>query len=64
MKVRDVLRTIEADGWVLDRTRCSHRQYKHASRPGVVTVPGKPGDDLPYGTLKSIWKQAGIEDLR
>ena len=42
MKVAEVIRLLEADGWELFRTRGSHRQYKHASRPGKVTVPGKP----------------------
>lgn len=61
MKVRDVLVLIEKDGWYLDRTRGSHRQYKHPSRSGLVTVPGKPGDDLAPGTLGSILKQAGLK---
>jgi predicted RNA binding protein YcfA (HicA-like mRNA interferase family) len=52
---------IEADGWYLDRTRGSHRQYKHAVRRGVVTVPGKPGDDLAPGTQNSILKQSGLK---
>ena len=64
MKVRDMIRVIERDGWYLDRTRGSHRQYKHPVRPGLVTVAGKPGDDLATGTLKSIWRQAGLEDDR
>ena len=61
MKVRDVLVLIEKDGWYLDRTRGSHRQYKHPSRSGLVTVPGKPGDDLAPGTLGSIHKQAALK---
>jgi len=60
MKVRDVLARLEADGWVLARTRGSHRQYKHPGRPGTVTVAGKPGGDVPPGTLASILKQAGL----
>jgi predicted RNA binding protein YcfA (HicA-like mRNA interferase family) len=40
MRVRELLRPVEADGWLLARTRGSHRQYKHSSKPGVVTVPG------------------------
>jgi len=46
MKVRDVIKTLEQDGWYLDRTRGSHRQFKHQKKSGLVTVPGKPGDDL------------------
>lgn len=49
------------EGWVLAATRGSHRQYKHPFRPGRVTVPGKPGDDLAPGTLNSILKQAGLK---
>jgi predicted RNA binding protein YcfA (HicA-like mRNA interferase family) len=61
MKVRDVLRQLEEDGWYLVATEGSHRQYKHAKKPGRVTVPGKPGDDLAPGTLNSIYKQARLK---
>jgi predicted RNA binding protein YcfA (HicA-like mRNA interferase family) len=61
MKVRDVIRRLEADGWYLAATRGSQRQFKHPTKRGRVTVAGKPGDDLPPGTLNSIWKQAGLE---
>ena len=61
MKVIDVLAMLEHDGWVLARTRGSHRQYKHPSKKGLVTIPGKPGDDLAPGTLSSILKQAGLK---
>jgi predicted RNA binding protein YcfA (HicA-like mRNA interferase family) len=61
VKVRDVLRMIEEDGWVLVRTRGSHRQYRHPVKLGLVTVPGKPGDDLAPGTLNSVLKQAGLK---
>jgi predicted RNA binding protein YcfA (HicA-like mRNA interferase family) len=61
MKVKDVLRMIEADGWILCRTRGSHRQYKHPTKPGLVTVAGKPSDDLAKGTEASILKQAGLK---
>lgn len=61
MKVRDVISLLERDGWFLVGIRDSHRQYKHASKPGRVTVPGKLGDDLAPGTLSSIYKQAGIK---
>ena len=62
MKVRDVLKTLEADGWTIVRTRGSHRQLKHSTKLGTVTVSGKPSVDVPIGTLKSIWKQAQIEE--
>ncbi len=62
MKVRDVIKELENDGWVHVSTRGSHRQFKHPSKTGRVTVPGKPSDDLAPGTLNSIWKQAGIRE--
>jgi predicted RNA binding protein YcfA (HicA-like mRNA interferase family) len=61
MKIRDILKTIESEGWFLVRTRGSHRQYKHRSKPGLVTIAGKLGDDLAPGTLNSIYKQAGLK---
>jgi len=61
VKVADVIRTIEKDGWRLVATRGSHRQYKHASKAGRVTVPGKASDDIAPGTLNSIRKQAGLK---
>jgi predicted RNA binding protein YcfA (HicA-like mRNA interferase family) len=51
---------LEMDGWFLQAIRGSHRQYKHPVKPGRVTVPGKPKDDLAPGTLASIFKQASI----
>jgi predicted RNA binding protein YcfA (HicA-like mRNA interferase family) len=61
MKVRDVIRMLEDDGWVRSRTRGSHRQYKHPKKPGLVTIAGTPSDDLAPGTLNSILKQAGLK---
>ena len=61
MKISDVLRMLAEDGWTLVATRGSHRQFKHARKPGRVTVAGKPGDDLSPGTLNSIYKQAGLK---
>lgn len=61
LKVREVVRVIELDGWFLVATRGSHRQYKHETKPGRVTVAGKFSDDLAPGTLNSILKQAGIK---
>jgi predicted RNA binding protein YcfA (HicA-like mRNA interferase family) len=51
----------EQDGWRLPATRGSHRQFKHQEKPGRVTVPGKPNDDLAPGTFNSILKQAGLK---
>ena len=64
MKVRDVIRLIEDDEWFLVATRGSHRQYKHAAKPGRVTVAGKPSDDMAPGTLNSVLKQAGLKERK
>ena len=61
MKVRDVVHMLSADGWYEARTRGSHRQFKHAEKIGVLTVSGRPSDDLASGTLNSILEQAGLE---
>jgi predicted RNA binding protein YcfA (HicA-like mRNA interferase family) len=62
MKVREIIRRIEADGWYLVATKGSHRQYKHALKSGRVTIAGKSSDDLAPGTLNSIVKQAGLKE--
>ncbi|MCA3144286.1 MAG: type II toxin-antitoxin system HicA family toxin [Rhodocyclaceae bacterium] len=61
MKVSEILRLLLEDGWILVAQRGSHRQYKHESKPGRVTVPGKPNDDLAPGTQNSMLKQAGFK---
>jgi predicted RNA binding protein YcfA (HicA-like mRNA interferase family) len=61
MKVRDIIKLIEADGWYLVNVEGSHRQFKHPIKKGRVTVAGKPGDDVRKGTLNSILKQAGLK---
>jgi len=61
MKVRDVLRLLSDDGWMLARQKGSHRQFKHATKRALVTVAGKLSDDLAPGTLNSILKQAGLK---
>jgi predicted RNA binding protein YcfA (HicA-like mRNA interferase family) len=60
--VRKVVRLLREDGWILVATRGSHRQYKHPTKAGRVTVPGRPNDDLAPGTLRSIFKQAGWKE--
>ena len=60
LKVGEILKLIEADGWYLVVTRGSHRQYRHPSKPGRVTVAGKPSAVLPPGTERSILRQAGL----
>ncbi len=61
MKVSALLRLLADDGWYLVATVGSHRQFKHEKKPGRVTVPGKPSDDLAIGTLNSVLKQAGLK---
>jgi predicted RNA binding protein YcfA (HicA-like mRNA interferase family) len=61
MKVREVIKLIENDGWYLITTKGSHRQYKHSGKPGRVTIAGHPNDDLAPGTLNSILKQAQLQ---
>lgn len=61
MKVHEIIKLIEADGWRLTRTKGSHRQFKHSSKPGLITVAGKESLDLPKGTENSILKQAGLK---
>ena len=61
MKIRDVIAIIEKDGWYEVYQKGSHRQFKHPSKPGRVTIAGHPGDDLAPGTLGSIFKQASIK---
>ncbi len=60
MKIREVIKLIENDGWYLVRTRGSHRQFKHPNKSGLVTIPGKLSDDIAIGTFKNILKQAQL----
>jgi len=53
---------ITEDGWVLSRTKGSHRQYKHPRKQGLVTIAGHPSDEIDRGTLNSIMKQAGLKE--
>ena len=61
IKVRDLIKQLESDGWFLVNTEGSHRQFKHPAKPGKVTIAGKPSDDVRKGTLASILKQAGLK---
>lgn len=63
MTVRDLIALLQTNGWVQVRTRGSHRRFQHPSRPGTVTIAGKPGVDVPAGTLNSALKQRGLERL-
>jgi predicted RNA binding protein YcfA (HicA-like mRNA interferase family) len=64
VKVREVVRLLERDGWELMVTRGSHRQFKHPEKPGRVTVSGNLGDDMPKGTFASVKRQAGLKGAR
>ena len=61
LKVNELIVLIEADGWFRVRQKGSHRQYHHSSKPGTVTVSGKPSVEIPPGTLNSVLKQAGLK---
>lgn len=65
MKIRDIIKLIESDGWYLVRTKGSHRQYKHPKKGGLVTVAlHSMGADLAPGTLNSILKQASLKEAK
>ena len=61
MKVAEILVLLRSDGWHLVATRGSHRQFKHPHKRGLVTIAGKPNDDLAPGTKNSILKQSGLK---
>jgi predicted RNA binding protein YcfA (HicA-like mRNA interferase family) len=61
MKVKELVALLENDGWVLVRTKGSHRQFHHSTKSGTVTVSGKLSVDIPVGTLGSVLKQAGLK---
>jgi len=64
MKVREVIDALERNGWRLVRQRGSHRHFRHPDVPLVVTVAGKPNTTVPPGTLGSIRRTSGLEELR
>ncbi len=61
VKVRDILKLLRQDGWKQVRMKDSHRQFRHSEKPGTVTIAGKPGVEIPVGTLKNICKQASLK---
>jgi predicted RNA binding protein YcfA (HicA-like mRNA interferase family) len=61
VKFRDIIKAVEADGWRMVAQEGSHRQYKHPSKPGKVTIAGHPSVDAAPKTLKSILEQAGLK---
>lgn len=62
MKVRELLKKLEADGWYEARMKGSHRVLKHPQKAGIVVVPGNFSDEVAIGTIKSIWKQVQLEE--
>lgn len=61
VKVKEIIKKLENDGWVWIRTTGSHRHFRHPTKSGIVTIPGKMSDDLKPGTLNSILKQAKLK---
>jgi predicted RNA binding protein YcfA (HicA-like mRNA interferase family) len=64
MKVKEILKILENDGWYIDRIRGSHRILKHLDKSGIVVLAGKLSKDLAIGTQKSIFDQAQLEDRK
>jgi predicted RNA binding protein YcfA (HicA-like mRNA interferase family) len=64
MKVGEVIAVLERNGWVMVRQRGSHRVFRHPHTTEAVTVPGKRSKDVPVGTLASIRRKSGLEELR
>jgi len=62
MKVKEIIKISEDDGWYLARTKGSHRQFKHPEKAGTVTVSGNLDVDMPIGTLKNVLQQAQINE--
>ena len=61
MTYKQLIKLIQKDGWDLVKTKGSHRQFKHPTKKGKVTIPGKSGVDVPKGILNRILKQAGLK---
>jgi predicted RNA binding protein YcfA (HicA-like mRNA interferase family) len=61
LKIREVIRMLEREGWIEIRTKGSHRHFRHPDRPLLVTVPGNEGKELATGTLNAILKKAGLK---
>jgi len=62
LKVREIIKMIETDGWYLVAIKGSHRQYKHQVKSGRITIAGHLTDDLVPGTINSIFKQAQLKE--
>jgi predicted RNA binding protein YcfA (HicA-like mRNA interferase family) len=62
MKVKELIKLVEKDGWKQVRMKGSHRQFKHSMKLGTVTIAGRPNVDVPPGTANNILKQAGLKE--
>lgn len=63
MKIEEIFWIIEKDGWFQAAQKGNHRQFKHLSKKGRVTIAEKPSDEIDRGTLKSILKQTGLKEV-
>ena len=61
MKIREIIKIIKNDGWILSRTKGGHRQFRHQTKNGTVTIAGHERDELHPKTASSILKQAGLK---
>jgi predicted RNA binding protein YcfA (HicA-like mRNA interferase family) len=61
VKVREMIRELEDDGWFVDRQGGSRRQFHHQIKRGTVTVPGKLSDDLQEPLVAGVVKPAELE---
>jgi predicted RNA binding protein YcfA (HicA-like mRNA interferase family) len=61
IKIRELIRLLQKEGWILLRVKGSHRQFRHPSKPLIITVPGNEGKELSPGTLNDILKKAGLK---
>jgi predicted RNA binding protein YcfA (HicA-like mRNA interferase family) len=62
VKPRELIRLLERDGWFLVRSKGSHQIFAHKTKKGLIVVALHAGMDIPIGTLRSILKQAGLEE--
>ena len=63
-KVHEVLARLEADGWFQVRQKGSHRQFYHPTKPGTVTVAGKPSVEVTAGNAEQYPEAGGLEEMR
>ncbi len=61
MKARDVIAALDADGWREVRSKGSHKQFRHPTKPGTVTIPAHGGQELKIGTVAAIERQSGVQ---